>query len=63
MTLKEHAHTSVACSQHSTEQLTVESQSNDVAIELNDSSIAALISFFTLLDRWDREAHGNAEEV
>jgi len=26
---------------------------------LDDSQIASLLDFFTTLDRWDREAHGN----
>jgi hypothetical protein len=28
-------------------------------IDLDDSQIAALLEYFRILDRWDREAHGN----
>ena len=62
MTLRETEHASEAGSAQSEERITLEAQLNDVGTELDDSSIAALISFFTLLDRWDREA-GNAEAV
>jgi hypothetical protein len=30
----------------------------DLPYDLNDSQITALIEFFQILDRWDREAHG-----
>ena len=30
----------------------------DLSYDLNDSQITALIEFFQILDRWDREAHG-----
>jgi len=31
--------------------------------EIDDLSVAALISFFETLDRWDREAKGNAKAM
>jgi len=37
---------------------TNESEASPPAITLGDSQIALLIDFFTILDRWDREAHG-----
>ena len=33
------------------------------ARELDESSLAALISFFRVLDRWEREAKSDAETV
>ena len=30
---------------------------------LDDLSVSALLSFFEILDRWDREAKGNAKTV
>jgi hypothetical protein len=31
--------------------------------EIDDLSVSALVRFFEVLDRWDREAKGNAKTV
>ncbi len=46
-----------------TVRLTAEVEATRATRELDESNVAALIEFFMILDRWDREARGHAETM
>ena len=44
-------------------QVVPESLAAESNAEIDNRSLAALVSFFRLLDQWDRETHQNAKIV